>query len=246
MLQQLRALWRLATGASAKTLSFSGLARQWSNDQLAVLRPHVTGDVVNVSAWRDEDKEGGHYRDYFPHARRYAITNMDGDRGLQGLPDELRLDLNEPLPTELRGTFDVVFNHTTLEHVFDTQTAFRNLCEMSRDLVVLVVPYLQPNHGTDGIPDFWRFTPYALRHMFAQHGLEVVYETATPHPFSAVYLFSIGARQPDVWRARLPQARLPDYGLGLPVFLGWPWRRKWHQLRNRHRKGAAPTGGADL
>lgn len=242
MIHKIQYLWRLVSGTDAKTHAFSALARHWSNAELELLSPHVTGDVVNVSAWLDEDKQGRHYRDYFPHANRYAITNMDGDRGLgdrqaQSDSDQYRLDLTEPLPNELEQAFDVVFNHTTLEHVFDTQTAFHNLCAMSRDLVVLVVPYLQPNHGTEGIPDYWRFTPYALRHMFAKHGFDVVYESATPHSFSSIYLFCVGSKYPDRWRPLLPQTRLPDYGLGLSVFLSGHWQRVKHLIGRSFKSG---------
>ena len=59
--------------------------------------------------------------------------------------------------------FDVVFNHTTLEHIYDIRKAVANLCAMSRDAVVLVVPFMQASHATDVTADYWRLTAQALR-----------------------------------------------------------------------------------
>src|SRR5512145_328456 len=117
--------------------------RLWSNDELARIGPLFDGDIVNVSAWRDDDKAGRRYRDYFPRARSYTMTNFRTDmRGFQGWDGEIFLDLEQPLPVELQGAFDVVYNHTTLEHIYEFRLAFSNLCAMSRDAVVIVVPWL--------------------------------------------------------------------------------------------------------
>jgi SAM-dependent methyltransferase len=42
----------------------------------------------------------------------------------------LLLDLNQPVPTELHGKFDVVFNGGTMEHVFDVPCVLRNIHSM--------------------------------------------------------------------------------------------------------------------
>jgi len=66
----------------------SKLPRLWSNRELERIAPLFTGDVVNVSAWQDQDKEGRRYRDYFRSARSYTLTNYEADaRGLQGVAD---------------------------------------------------------------------------------------------------------------------------------------------------------------
>ena len=102
--------------------------RIWSNAELGRVGDLFTGDVVNVSAWRDEDKAGRRYRDYFPNAHSYSMTNFRADmRGYQGLDGEIFLDLEQPLPPELAGAIDVVFNHTTLEHIYEFRRAFANL-----------------------------------------------------------------------------------------------------------------------
>jgi len=162
-------------------------ARQWSNQELR-----------NVSAWRDCDKEGGTYEnEYFPHASEYWITNWkSGARGFQGdLPHEIFLDLEQELPANLINCYDVVFNHTTLEHVFDVFKAFENLCALSRDVVIVVVPFLQEQHGTYG--DYWRFTPWAVKRLFIRYGLEAAYMNFNDGPKGDIYVFGVGARNKE-------------------------------------------------
>lgn len=176
----------------------SRAARVWSNAELRRFAPRMGGDVVNVSGWRDEDKEGGRYRDYFASAESYTITNFKGEmRGVQGTPGEVFLDLEQPLPAELERRFDVVFNHTTLEHIYECRIAFANLCAMSRDLVVVVVPFLQPYHAVYG--DFWRFSPLTVQRMFEENGMAPVYLSFNDQPLTSVYIFAAGARDASKW-----------------------------------------------
>lgn len=180
------------------------LARRWSNRELAKLASRFAGDIVNVSAWDDRDKEGRQYRDYFIHADSYSYTNYGGYRGFQGMANEYSLDLTGEVPTELRQRFDVAFNHTTLEHIFDVRKAFGNLCELSKDVVIVVVPFVQAQHESHDWKDYWRFTPTCLRRLFEENGLTVIYEAESPHRNSAVYLLSVGSRHPESWADRFP------------------------------------------
>ena len=175
------------------------LPRLWSNQELAKYAGLFHGDVVNVSGWKDVDKEGRHYRDYFHNADSYTITNFKAEaRGFQGLDDEIFLDLEQPLTDDLKQRFDVVFNHTTLEHIYDFRTAFANLCAMSRDVVILVVPFLQQFHSDYG--DFWRFSPLALKKMFEERELTLLYLSFNSDKRSSVYIFAIAAKHPDNWQ----------------------------------------------
>lgn len=180
------------------------LPRCWSNQQLRKMATLFTGDIVNVSAWDDKNKEGGHYRDYFSNASSYSTTNFSGYRGFQGLPNEYFLDLTRSTPLGLSRRFDVVFNHTTLEHIFDIRTAFSNICELSRDVVIIVVPFAQEQHESEDWRDYWRFTPTCLRKLHEENGLTVIHEAESPHRDAAVYLMSIASRHPDRWRDILP------------------------------------------
>ncbi len=197
------ALWLYRQGARlARRLVRASPARVWSNQELGRLGPHFRGDVVNVSAWRDEDKQGRRYRDYFPNARTYAVTNYPSPRkGLDhtDLPS-IHLDLTAPVPGELRDRFDVVLSHTTLEHVFDVHAAARTLAALTRDVLILVVPLKQPVHGLDeGEGDFWRFTPMALDRLFEPHGLRPVYRATNEQPWWDVYVVWVGSRHPERW-----------------------------------------------
>ena len=141
--------------------------RRWSNAVLHRVGPLCEGVVLNVSGWRDEDKQEGHYRDYFPNARSYSITNYWGtDSYNDGSPDSLFLDLEAPLPESMHGICDLAWTHTVLEHVRDVETAFRNLGALTRDAMMVVVPWIQDEHYTPGLyGDYWRFTPLGVQRL---------------------------------------------------------------------------------
>ena len=179
-------------------------ARYWSNDELRRLCPSFKGDVVNVSGWDDRDKEGGCYRDYFTSASTSSLTNYRGYRGMLGLPNEHFVDLTEDVPNHLLGRFDTAFNHTTLEHVFEVRKAFRSLCALSRDIVVIVVPFAQMQHEGIDWQDYWRFTPTCIRALFRENGLGTVYESASPQRDAAIYLLFVASRHPSSWAGKLP------------------------------------------
>lgn len=179
--------------------------RIWSNRELAQFAHLFSGSVVNVSGWTDIDKEGSHYREYFRNASEYRLTNFSAEqgRGYQGLENEIFLDLEAELLDDLRDRFDVVFNHTTLEHVYECRRAFANLCSMSRDVVIVVVPYIQEIH-VKGYLDYWRFTPYTMKKLYEENGLTLRYCSANGADKASIYLFCIGYRD-EKWHGRIPE-----------------------------------------
>ena len=181
------------------------LPRVWSNRELRKIAPLCTGRVINVSGWEDRDKEGGFYRDYFVNAQEYTVSNYDGYRGFQGLNGEVQLDLSSPLPVELKKNFDVVFNHTTLEHIFDVNTAIHNLCDLSTDLVIVVVPVAQPQHESESWKDYWRFTPTCIREYFHREGMTVLYEAVNRNLNSGIYLLTVATHIPDKWKDKFTE-----------------------------------------
>lgn len=204
------------------------LPRIWSNRILRNLGPLFKGDVINVSGWKDQDKEGHRYKDYFPNCHAYYISNFEEGRGADdddGLTNFL-IDLSVPIPPEFYERFDVVFSHTVLEHIFEVDVAFKNTCDMSRDIVILVVPFAQETHGSDyGMGDYWRFTPSGLQNLFAKNNFTIVYETATPYENAGIYLFIVGSRKPNYWLDLLSDWRPIEEGLG-----------RWMTNRNAKQK----------
>lgn len=176
------------------------LPRLWSNSELRKYSHLFSGKVVNVSAWQDQDKEGNFYKDYFKNATSYSLTNFVSDaRGFQGYENEIFLDLEKELPPSLYHQFDVVFNHTTLEHVFQINTAFSNLCKMSKDVLIIVVPFLQPYHSDYG--DYWRFSPLAIKRILHDNNFEIVYQSFNNDKKSSVYIFTIASRNISKWKS---------------------------------------------
>lgn len=182
-------------------------ARTWSNVELRKWAPLFSGDIVNVSGWKDSDKAGNRYSDYFSNQRSYCVSNFEGNRGLaeDGGLTQISLDLARPIPQSLAGKFDCVFNHTVLEHVYDIDIALKNLCDLSKDAVIVVVPFLQCVHFDEGsYLDYWRVTPFALRKLFEENGFSVLYLSHNDNPVENVYLFCVATRNAAAWKARLP------------------------------------------
>lgn len=180
------------------------IPRIFSNNELKKFSHLFVGKVVNVSGWTDEDKQGSFYKDYFANRTEYWITNFKADqKGLRGQSNEIFLDLEAELDHELIGRFDVAFNHTVLEHVYDFQKAFKNISLISRDVVIVVVPYIQQLHGS-GYSDYWRFTPLAMKRMYTNNGLKLRYCSANGWDKASIYLVCIGYRD-NKWDALIPE-----------------------------------------
>ena len=216
-------------------------ARKWSNRVLRVVAPVFSGEIANVSGWDDRDKEGGCYKDYFAGQVNYTLTNFSGYSGFSDRQGEIELDLTADLPKSLLGRFDVVYNHTTLEHIFEVRKAFANLCAMTRDVVIVVVPFSQVQHESESYGDFWRFTPTCMRELFAENGLDVVYEAESPQQNAAIYLLFVASRHPESYLGKLPdyeKIRLAGSWMGASL-----WVSGIQYLRNRTRKLLARVKG---
>ncbi len=158
--------------------------RRWSNTEIRKLAPFCTGDVLNVSGWKDEDKEGRHYRDYFSGARNYAISNYSGSAKMDdGAEDSLYFDLEGPFPGNLKKRFDTVFCHTVLEHIFEIKQAIANIACIARENILIVVPFSQDEHYRPEIfGDYWRFTPQGISRLVQDQGFIPVYINANDSP----------------------------------------------------------------
>jgi hypothetical protein len=184
-----------------KRLADDVSARQYSNALLRRYADSLSGDIVNVSGWVDSDKHGGTYRTYFGRVDSYTVTNIGGQRGM---PDDrdpdiswLYLDIEQPVGEEFRGRFDVVLCHTVLEHIFDFATALENLARLSRDVVIVVVPFAQDVHYSDSYGDYVRLTPHYLERFFSEHGFSTLLSDSNDQPFTTVYVTFVASKHPE-------------------------------------------------
>ena len=171
--------------------------RLWSNIQLKKFAGKFSGKVVNVSGWNDFDKDNNCYRNYFKNCHEYYVSNWKTDaKGFQGnLDNEFFLDLESNIKKNLQRKFDVVFNHTCLEHIYDFKKAFANLCLMSRGVVIVVVPFLQEQHFTRYFNDYWRFTPQSIKKMFEQNNFDLSFINFNNNYNESIYIFAIGVKK---------------------------------------------------
>lgn len=191
--------------------------RVWSNSILKEMAHHFKGNIINVSGWKDQDKQGKYYRDYFTNLDTYNISNFVSEaRGFQGNQEnEFFLDLQKPIEAKYSNKFDVVFNHTVLEHIFEVNQAFENLCKLSKDIVIVVVPFLQEQHADYG--DYWRFTPLTLENLFKKNNKEMIYVNYNDNPGESIYVFAVGCSNRDDWHKI---TNLRSNKIGLNKFIG--------------------------
>lgn len=176
------------------------IPRIWSNRELSKFSHLFSGKIINVGGWKDEDKEGKRYKDYFERSDEYYVSNIKGYRGFSGLDNEICLNLEKDLPKKLEERFNVVFAHTVLEHILNTEKAFNNLCKLSNDIVITVVPFVQEQHLSPDYGDYWRFTPQGVEENFRKRGFESLYLSTTSHKNSSIYIFAIASKKPEKWR----------------------------------------------
>ena len=182
------------------------MSRKWSNSELRKFSHLFTGDILNVSAGDNIDKEGNTYDSYFYNSNSFKISNYNPGsfRGYSGKDNELLLDLESDI--ELKEIADIVINHTVLEHIFNIFKAFSNICQLSRDIVVLITPFIQCQHETNDYKDYWRLTPTCLRKMFEENNMEVVYQSVNDGP--GVYVFTIACKNIDKWKQKFPKLEI--------------------------------------
>lgn len=80
-------------------------------------------------------------------------------------------DLNEDVPEDFHGRWDVVFDGGTLEHVFDVATAFRNIHLMVKP-GGLAIHENPTNHYVDH--GFWQINPTVLFDFYSANGYEIL------------------------------------------------------------------------
>ena len=197
------------------------IPRAWSNRELKKIGALLSGSVLNCSGWCDEDKQGGYYRDYFPRATGYHVSMQEirvfegEDKSIRRRPD-VAIDLEHAISTSLVGKYDIVFCHTVLEHIFDVFMAFENLVALSRDIVIVIVPWCQRVHeshsSNDDYCDYWRIAPSALKRLFEKNGLSLIYINGNWDFHASTYYLAVGSKQPDSHKVimKLSPSCVPD------------------------------------
>lgn len=175
--------------------------RYWSNDELnAVINKF--GDyktVINVSGWKDSDKEGHNYKDYFKKNTKYAISNFpdDNHKGISSGSD-VKINLTLELPIELINQFDIALNHTVLEHIEYPEFAFNQISKLTTDLIITVIPWSQSLHFSAGqFGDYYRISPFLMRKWHENNGFKILYESYSPPYAPETYLFYVGSKKPN-------------------------------------------------
>lgn len=190
--------------------------RLFSNKMLRKYAPLFNGNIINVSGWDDRDREGGHYKDYFKNANDYYISNGPvkdkGTSSATNIPNTLEIDLEKDLPDDLVGRFDVVFNHTTLEHIFDVQRAFSSICKLSKDTVILVVPMMQNLHIVESYGDYWRMTPISIAKMFLKNNFTPIVIDSNDQPFAPIYCFAIAVKDVKKYEEKINSVLNYNFG----------------------------------
>jgi hypothetical protein len=81
------------------------------------------------------------------------------------------VDLNQPLPSDLIGAYELIIDTGTLEHCFNVGQAFRNMCDIVAvgGAAFIMAPLSNVNHG------FWNFCPTAFYDGFEQNGFKMSY-----------------------------------------------------------------------
>lgn len=142
---------------------------------------------------------------------------------LQGM--ERIVDLNDPLPEDLRRHFDLVIDPGTCEHCFNVGQAFRNVCEAVRlgGFLVHIAPLTFINHG------FWNFSPTVYPDYFEANGFALLHLAG--HAPTADGQFAAFAVEP--FQRFSPPMKGVLYvvaertGVQAPV---WPVQRKYRQM----------------
>jgi hypothetical protein len=85
--------------------------------------------------------------------------------------------------------------------------AFGNLSSLTKDLLIIVVPFCQVQHELASFGDYWRFTPSCLRELYSRNQMRVIYESSNEDFASANYLFFVGTRYPERYSETLKAYR---------------------------------------
>lgn len=138
---------------------------------------------------------------------------------------ELIVDLNYPLPDEMRGVYDVVVDTGTCEHCFNVAQAFLNACDALSEggYLVHAAPVTKVNHG------FWNFSPTVYPDFLCDNGFEIEIMLGIKGHFSrGVESFEIDPFSRAAWPSECA-VYVVARRLEIKPFR-WPVQRKYRSL----------------
>jgi SAM-dependent methyltransferase len=103
----------------------------------------------------------------------HGYTGLDVAQNAQGTVDLIWSIDAETVPRAMAGAFDFILCTEVLEHVWDWNTAFRNLRTLLArgGVIVITCPFVFPLHEEPF--DYWRPTLHAIRHNAATAGFMI-------------------------------------------------------------------------
>lgn len=147
-------------------------------------------DAAKVREWHQLAPDAPIYDSLALFDRLGLDVTVADVAALQGM--ERIVDLNDPLPDDLRRRFDLVIDPGTCEHCFNVGMAFRNVCEAVTlgGLLVHIAPLTFINHG------FWNFSPTVYPDYFEANGFSLLHLAGhAPAPDGRLAAFAVDAFQ---------------------------------------------------
>ena len=174
---------RMMLEAKKDGTSFSStltLGRQKCNMTIGELAKLRKTYEIFESSDRNDNLEYRSYADQF----FYHYLDVDKLRVLDFSAYEeadIIHDMNYPVPDEFEGSFDVVVDGGTLEHIFNFPKAIENCMKMLRIGGSLFIFSMANNHCGHG---FYQFSPELFFRIFqAENGFETKSVILVKHPF---------------------------------------------------------------
>jgi hypothetical protein len=155
----------------------------------AVLRRY--DDVTRIETLAGE---GGFTETLFRYLGSDSVMAMDASP-YEGA--DIVHDLNDPVPPDLVGQFDTIFDGGTIEHVFNPVAAFQNAQQMLRVGGLLISVNAANNQLGHG---FYQFSPEFMWRMFSAdagfdvHLMQLTLVSETPEPMDAPDPEKVGHR----------------------------------------------------
>lgn len=174
-------------------MAFLQLSKQHNNRQaynwlvydicdrfLVKFSEHYVGDLYDLGCGTRP------YEEFFlKHAKSY--TGVDWSDTLHSLTADVIADLNVGVPAE-DACADTIVSLSVMEHLHTPQVFLAESYRLLRPngKMILQVPFQWHIH--EAPHDYYRYTPFALKHMFGQAGFENVEVHASSGFFTTIFI----------------------------------------------------------